>query len=147
MKPEYNILQKAGSLLGFKHSEESRTKMSSTKTGKKHSEETLAKMKERKHSEETRAKMSITKIGAHVGEKHPMFGKKHSEETLAKLAAAQKDKCQKIEVTDLTLNQTTKYESMTAAALALGIKHSQISTYFRRNQKNPYQGRYIFKKV
>ena len=34
--PEYNILQKAGSLLGFKHSEETRAKMSSSKEGLKH---------------------------------------------------------------------------------------------------------------
>ena len=46
LKPEYNILKIAGSLLGFKHSEESRVKMSSSK------------------------------IGLQAGEKHPMFGKK-----------------------------------------------------------------------
>ena len=75
-----------------------------------------------------------------------MFGKKHSEETLDKLIAATKDKCQKIEVTDMTTNQTTIYDSIRAAGRALGIKQSIISTYFRRNQKNPYKGRYIFKK-
>ena len=36
LKPRYNILKKAGSSLGFKHSEETRAKMSSTKTGEKH---------------------------------------------------------------------------------------------------------------
>ena len=41
-----------------------------------------------------------------------MFGLKHSEETLAKLVAKQKDKCQNIEVTDLTRNNTTIYESI-----------------------------------
>jgi len=49
LKPEYNILQKAGSSLGFKHSEETLAKMSSLKVGeqnpmfgKLHSEETKA---------------------------------------------------------------------------------------------------------
>jgi hypothetical protein len=76
-----------------------------------------------------------------------MFGKKHSEETRAKLAAAKKDKCQKIEVTDLTKNQKTIYNSIRAAGRALDINQARISVYFKLNQKSPYQGRYIFKKV
>jgi len=35
LDPEYNILQKAGSSLGYKHSEEARKKMSIARTGKK----------------------------------------------------------------------------------------------------------------
>jgi group I intron endonuclease len=35
LDPEYNILQKAGSSLGYKHSEEARKKMSIDRTGKK----------------------------------------------------------------------------------------------------------------
>ena len=81
------------------------------------------------------------------GEKHPMFGKLHSEETRAKMVAAKKDKSQKIEVTDLTLNKTTIYDSRSSAALALGIKPSLITMYFSRNQKSPCKGRYIFKKL
>jgi NUMOD1 domain len=55
---------------------------------------------------------------------------------------------QNIEVIDIkNNNKITSYDSMSAAALALGIKQSRISTYFRQNQKSPYQGRYIFKKV
>jgi len=63
------------------------------------------------------------------------------------LAAATKDRSQKIEVTDLTLNQTTIYDSIRAAGRALDINQARISVYFKRNQKSPYQGRYIFKKV
>ena len=35
LDPEYNILQKAGSSLGYKHSEEARKKMSIARTGEK----------------------------------------------------------------------------------------------------------------
>jgi len=124
LKPGYNILQKAGSLLGFKHSEETLAKMKE----RKHSEETLAKMKERKHSEETRAKISIAKAG------------KPKPEGAGKPS-------QRIEVIDIQNHITTKYDSMALAALALDIKPSQISMFFNRNQKKPYQGRYIFKKL
>ena len=81
-KPEYNLLQMAGYPLGYKHTEETRAKMSlvrflrhkeTFKTcgaraaklgqnnymyGKTHSEETKAKLRLRKHSEETKAKLS-----------------------------------------------------------------------------------------
>ena len=73
--------------------------------------------------------------------------KKHSEETLAKLVAAKKNKGQKIKVKDLTLNQTTIYDSIRAAGRALDINQARITVYFKQNQKSPYKGRYIFKKV
>ena len=46
LKPEYNILQKAGNSLGYKHSEETKAKMSAWE-----------------RSEETRAKMSAAQMG------------------------------------------------------------------------------------
>jgi len=118
LNPEYNVLKIAGSSLGFKH------------------------------SSITLKKMSISqKLVNRTGKNNPRFGVSVSEELRAKLLATKKDKCQKIEVTDLTRNQTTIYESIRAAGRALDIKQSRISTYFRQNQKSPYQGRYIFKKV
>lgn len=76
-----------------------------------------------------------------------MFGKNHSEDTKAKMAAAKKGTYQKIEITDVTKNQTTVYESISAAALAIGISPAQITTFLKRNQLKPYKGIYIFKKV
>ncbi len=96
-----------------------------------------APMTGRSHSEETRGKISSSLKGekspmfGRAGEKHPMFGKSS----------------QKIEVIDISHNITTKYDSISAAALALGIKQTRISMYFINNQKKPYKGRYIFKKV
>jgi group I intron endonuclease len=44
LKPSYNILKIAGSLLGFKHSEKSRAKISAAMFGKTRSEETRGKI-------------------------------------------------------------------------------------------------------
>jgi len=133
LKPEYNLLKVAGSLLGFKHSEETKAKLS----GLVRSEETLAKY-----------------IEANKGDKNPMHGKIHSEETRAKISTSRKaNPCgssqpssQKIEIIDLETNITTKYNSMSEAAKALNIHNNIISQYFKKNQKKPYKGRYIFVK-
>jgi NUMOD3 motif/NUMOD1 domain len=105
--------------------------------GKLHNEDTLAKMSAAKqgklHSEETRVKMSISK----AGEKHPMFGK------IRAVGAGSSPK--RIEVLDLLTDKRTIYESISAAALDLGIKQSAISLYFHRNQKSAYKGKYVFR--
>lgn len=44
LQPEYNILRRAGSSLGYKHTEEARAKIVAAKKGKKHSQETIAKL-------------------------------------------------------------------------------------------------------
>jgi group I intron endonuclease len=67
LKPQYNILEIAGSILGYKHTEE-----------------TLAKLRARRHSEETKAKMSTDR----KGENHPLFGRSHSEDTKDKISKA-----------------------------------------------------------
>jgi len=51
---------------------------------------------------------------------------------------------QKIEVFDNKTNQTTTYGSMSEAAIALNIKRSRISMYFKNNQQKPYKGIYTF---
>jgi group I intron endonuclease len=62
-KPEYNILKKAGSSLGYKHSEETLSKLSA----------------------------SLKALGR-LGKNHPMYGKNHTEEARAKIAAGNKGK-------------------------------------------------------
>jgi len=74
LKPEYNILKRAGSSLGFKHTEETLAKISAANKGEKHP------MYGKTHTEETLAKIAAFRKG-----------KKHSEETLVKMAAAKKD--------------------------------------------------------
>jgi len=64
LMPEYNILQKAGSSLGYKHSEESLVKMSETKKGDK------------------------SLMFGKTGKDHPFFGKTHTVESITKISLA-----------------------------------------------------------
>jgi len=127
--------------------EETRTKMAAAKSGKnhpmfgkKHTIVTVAKISAArlgyKHTLETKMKMSQSKLGY-----------KHTEEAKVKMSEAQKDKAQRIEVTDVLTKEITTYSSMKAAARALGIKHTIISAYLHKKQKSPYKKRYVFKKV
>jgi group I intron endonuclease len=50
LNPEYNILRKAGSSFGYKHTEESKTKISTSRLG-------------RKLSEQHKSKLSLAKMG------------------------------------------------------------------------------------
>lgn len=81
LKPEYNILKEAGSLLGFVHSESTRKRLANINIGRKISEEVRAKMsrsqKGRVFSLEAIEKMRVSKLG-----------RKHSEEHKAKLREA-----------------------------------------------------------
>ena len=55
---------------------------------------------------------------------------------------------QAIEVTDVTNNTTTSYNSISEATRALNLPNFQaIANYIIRNQQNPYKGRFTFKKV
>ena len=53
----------------------------------------------------------------------------------------------KIEVTDLKLNITTNFDSIYAVSRSLVIGSNTIANYLKRNQKSPYKGRFIFKRV
>jgi group I intron endonuclease len=72
-KPIYNILQKAGNSLGYKHTELSKLKISISNKGKK-------------VSPETREFLS----NLFKGENNPMYGKKHTEEVKQKLRESRK---------------------------------------------------------
>jgi len=52
-----------------------------------------------------------------------------------------------IEVTDLELKTVTRYSSISEAGRALGVQFQSIAVYLRRNQKSPFKGRYMFKKI
>jgi hypothetical protein len=73
------------------------------------------------------------------GSNHPMYGKPKPE--------GSGRPSQKIEVLDLLTNERTEFPSKGAAAEALNIKVSRISTYFAINQNKPFKKRYIFKKI
>jgi hypothetical protein len=102
------------------------------------SKEAGAPMSGHSHSEETRKKMSDTfkKIN-HSGR----FKKGQVRPEVSGRPS------QQIEVTDNKNNQTTTYDSISAAARALNIHPARIVMYFSQNQKKPYKGQYTFKKI
>jgi group I intron endonuclease len=140
-KPEYNILQEAGSSFGYKHTKETLLKMSEAKKaenhplfGKFHSEETKILMSEAKKghtlSEDTRMKISKT-----------LKGKITSSETKAKMSSAIGTET---EILDKETNEVTTYSSGHQAAKALGCSDWVIRTY--ANSKKLYKDRYIITK-
>jgi len=167
--PLYNILAKAGSSKGFKHSLETRKKMSEIqkeiensgrfKTGEAHP--MYGKTGEQ-HPFFGRTGANHPMFGK-KGKDHPMFGKKHSLGTLEQMRAAKQGEknpmfgqsrpegagkpCQRLEVFDKDTNETTLYPSISEAAIALNINPRRIFMYFSRNQVKPYKKRYIFTKV
>jgi hypothetical protein len=128
---------------GQRIKEETRVKMSAAKQGENHP------MKGKNHTLEAKVKMSEARLGLKLTEETKLkmsaakLGTKHSEEAKAKMFEAKKDKAVKLEVTDILSNEITIYSSMKAAARALGIPQSTISSYFRINQKSPYKKQYI----
>lgn len=158
LNPEYNILQEAGSRLGFKHLLETKAKMSEARKGKTHSEETKAKLSAaalgRKLSEETIAKMSEAHNGkirseetkskiseAMRGKKNPLFGKTPTEETKTKIREANGIA---IEVFDMKTEETSVYASIRQAAKVIGRNETTVRRYLKSQKL--YEGRYLFAK-
>lgn len=75
LNPQYNILKIAGSSLNFKHSEETKAKISKSLKGVYVKEKSA--LFGRIHTKETKNLMSLKKLNKN----NPFFGKTHSEET------------------------------------------------------------------
>jgi len=72
----------------------------------------------------------------------------HVNLSLTIIEYCDKEKCIEREVTDITNNTTTSYDSIGEAARALNLpSHKAISDYIKNNKKKPYKGRYTFKKL
>lgn len=90
----YNATPKAGSMLGFKQSDEAIEKMASAKRGVKQSPEVIEKraaaLRGRKYTDEHKAKISAAfqERKSRPGYIDPNTGRKHSPEHVAKYAAA-----------------------------------------------------------
>ena len=99
-------------------------------------------MSGRKHSDETKQIISEASFFVFLskGENNPRYNKPKPEES--------GNPSQAIEVTDITNNQTTTYDSISEAARALNLPNFQaIANYIKNNQQKPYKGRYTFKKI
>ena len=88
-KPDYNILQEAGSFLGYKHTEVFKLKRSEATKGQNNP------LFGKTHSAETKALMGASKLGS-----------KLSDETKAKILASNPNR-KEVEVLDLETNETT----------------------------------------
>jgi group I intron endonuclease len=123
LKPEYNMLDTAGSSFGYKHTKQALEKMSvgrSQYTGYTLSAETRGKIAiaatGRVLSEETKAKISAARKGI-----------KLSDETRAKLSAATAAiHGVSIEVTNIKTGEIEEFSTMTAAGAALGVSRTAI---------------------
>lgn len=158
INPEYNLLKVAGSCLGYKHSEETKLKMSESRKGEKnpmygkegafkgrtHTEEVKAKSRANKaflgrtHTEESRHKMR----DSHLGEKHYFFGKFHSEVTKSKISSKL---ATPVQVTDLETNTKVIYDTANKAALSLLCSTSTVNSY--RRSKKIYKNKYLIMSV
>ncbi len=116
LKPQYNILEKAGSLLGFKHSKD-----------------TLAKFAIREVSEETRKNLSLAALGRRLTEEDK--GKISSRRKGIQLSDITRKKISlssailrgiKIEVQDVNTNEKIEFQTLTDAAKYLGVSRPAI---------------------
>ena len=160
LKPEYNILQVAGSLFGYKHTPESLEKMREIALNR--SDETKARLREAalgktyKHTEETKIKL-----------RDAILGKKHSEETKAKLRVIQSNPLRvfptgnpkgfplgnrikhpvagfKIEIKDVHTGQILYYDSLRVAGKELNTNHVTLS--YNLNKGKLFRERYLITK-
>jgi len=74
-------------------------------------------------------------------------GHKLTEETKQKMRGRKPLNSQQIQVLDNTTNQTTVYESISEAAIALDVKQPSLCRYLKGTQVKPYKNRYIFSKI
>lgn len=138
--------------LGSKHSEETKINFSKNRKGelngmynKKHSIETKQKIGEKskinnmgvknpmygkKHTEETKQKLSENNK-KNFGELNPFYGKKHTDETKQKLRV-------KVKQVSIEGNLIKVWDSITEAAICLGIKQCCISNVCDKPNRTYY---------
>ena len=160
LKPYYNILKKAYSSLGYKHTKETLVKINknlallNSNKGIKVKITNLKTNSSQEFNSLTDAANSLstnkTTLRKYILNSEPF---KDLYKIEASLPISDYDSNYinhpnyiKIEVVDLDLNTSSIYISIHAAARALGIVHNTISNFFKRNQTRPYKGRYLFKK-
>lgn len=150
---DYNILAKADSSLGFKHTLETLIKLKGRKNalGFKHTLETIDKLrkiqKNKKHSEESLKKMRELwaerklKLAAGSLLKEPKLNPenlkiayKDQESLSVPLPIRKKIKGKLVLVTNIETNLSKEYNSISEAALALNINRSTLRNYI--NNKN-----------
>jgi group I intron endonuclease len=137
LKPEYNILATAGSILGYKHTEVSLAKM----RGRVFSEAHIARLTGHLVSDETRQRISEALTGRvrsdEFKSKLRFVSSNKSEGHRAKISAANGTK---VLVTNLESGITLEYVSMRAAARELDCSVNTIRRHIKSNK--PIRGIY-----
>ncbi len=130
LKPEYNLLKKAGSPFGFRHTLLSRKKMSEVALG-------------RSKSQDTRKKISEALTGRVLSSftRDKIRSYKHTEEAKLKISLSN-PRTKSVQITDLLTNGTTVFTTMTLAAAHLNTTTFTIGSYIKTQKA--YKGRYIF---
>lgn len=129
LKPEYNLLKKAGSIIGFKHSVLSRKKMSELALGRVISEEARLNLSEalsgRKLSESTKEKIRSYK---------------HTEQAKLRISLGN-PRTRSVQITDSHTKDTTTFSTMTLAAAHLNTTTATIGSYIKTQKL--YKDRYL----
>lgn len=135
-KPEYNMCPIAGSQLGFRHSEETKRKISESLkghagafAGKTHSEETKEKMRQanlgKKMSQEAKDKMRQ----AHLGRKRPEHVKKKISESMKKI---KQPSVRDQNLIDFIRMQHTSGKSLRSIAKEQGLSREVVTNIVKR---------------
>lgn len=130
LNPNYNVLEVAGSTLGYKHTEE-----------------TLKGFKERILSEEARNNLSIAATGRILSEEvrekisEKRKGIKLTEETRAKISKSASDLIGiKIDVINIETNKKLSFDNLTSAAKYINVSRTAVAKALRNSKliKNIY---------
>ena len=161
LNPQYNVLKKAYSSLGYKHAKDSLVKIKKRLLILNKSKSISVKVSnlETNISDEydslTAAAKTLNTTRSTL-QRHILNSKlfKGIYKLEADLSVSNFDSNYlnhsnsiKIEVTDLELKTVSSYNSILSAARVLGIRGTTISNFLIRNQTKPYKGRFIFKKL
>lgn len=130
LKPEYNLLKKAGSAFGFRHTLLSREKMSMVALG-------------RLISKDTRKRISEALTGRVLSDftKDKIRSYKHTEQAKLKISLSN-PRTKSVQITDLVTKETTIFPTMTLTAAHLNTTTYTIGSYIK--SQKAYKGRYIF---
>ena len=159
--PEYNVLKIAYSSLHYKHSKESlekiyknlaklnlskslKVKVTNIVTNTSEEYDSIRKAAQSLNASRNNLKQCVLESKLLKGLykiESKLVASNYSSNYLNHPASVE------IEVMDLHLKTVTKYSSISAAGRALDLKSSSIGIYLRRNQKSPFKGRYVFKKI
>ena len=142
--PQFNFTDGGDGMTGFKHSEETRKKISENNArywqGKTLSAKTRKKMSEAQKgktlSEETRKKISE----ANKGENNPMYGKTHSEEARKKMSEAKKGKTLP-EKTRKKMSESKKGENHPMYGKTLSEETRKKISESQKGENNPMYGK------